>query len=385
MHKMGEEYHGREQTWLKHRVLEEYLEVWSHTLGSIENHPVHLWYVDVFAGPWESQSEARADTSIAIGLRALSAAQATWKAKGRDITVHAVFVEKDSRSFKALQTFLESAAGGVDARALHGAFADHVSTIDEMVGRNPAFIFVDPKGWDGVGLRHIAHLLRRQLRDVLINVMYDHLNRFKDDKRDFLRDQMRAFFGLTDADLPPGLNERELMALYRKRLRAAADVPWVADLAVPVPTKERTKFRLVVAGSHPKVVSLFRDVEAKVIGREAAQVRADARARSQEASTSQMALLRPSAPPADSRYAEQHDDDAKAARIRIRERVSSGFDVKFGDLWPPLLCEFHLTLAELRRLVLTMEKEGVLRVLGRKPNQRTVNDDHRIAAPLPPT
>lgn len=81
MHTVPQEYHGREQTFLKHRVLEEYLAVWSHKLASIPGS--HLWYVDVFAGPWQSKGTDRRDTSVAIGLKALQAAASTWEKAGR--------------------------------------------------------------------------------------------------------------------------------------------------------------------------------------------------------------------------------------------------------------------------------------------------------------
>ncbi len=381
MREMGEEYHGREQTWLKHRVLEEYLAAWSHKLGSIPGPAVHLWYVDVFAGPWESQHEARADTSIAIGLRALNEAAQTWAKKGHKIQLHAAFVEKNPRSFPGLDSFARAAAGAVTVHTFEGAFGDHVDAIDRLVGADPAFIFVDPTGWDGAALRFIGKLGRRDRRDVMINVMYDHINRFKDDQRDFLRRQMRDFFGLDDADLPAGMSEDELMTFYRQRLREESRVPWVADLAVPVPTKERTKFRLVVAGRHPKVVDLFRTVEAKVIGKEAAQVRVDARARADESKSGQLPLLSPPAPPEDTSYRDRRQSDLDLVRQRTLAAIADGRQPHFRDVWPPILCEAHLTLHDLKVAVLELERAGTLRVIGRGPRERTIHDEHRLASP----
>src|SRR5688572_24597043 len=86
---MPASYEGREQTWLKHRVLKLYLEGWAHKIGSFAR---RLWYVDAFAGPWQSGDTERRDTSIAIGLAALNEAAATWSSKAR-IDLHAIFVE----------------------------------------------------------------------------------------------------------------------------------------------------------------------------------------------------------------------------------------------------------------------------------------------------
>jgi three-Cys-motif partner protein len=301
MRQMSEAYHGREQTYLKHQVLVAYLAAWSQKLASIPGRIVDLWYVDVFAGPWSSRSATRDDTSIAISLRALNEAARTWAQDGRRVRLHAVFVEKDPTAFQALEAFVREESGVVHATTLHGQFGDHVDTINRMVGDQAAFIFVDPTGWDGAALRFIAKLGGRDRRDLMINVMYDHINRFKDDERAFLRSQMREFFGIED-DLPPGLNEDGLMDLYRARLKAKSGLRWVADLAVPVPDRERTKFHLVVAGRHPAAIRLFRDIEKRVIGIVASKVRADARARAEEARTGQPALFGAPAPPMDRRY-----------------------------------------------------------------------------------
>jgi three-Cys-motif partner protein len=379
MHEMSEDYHGREQTGLKHRVLQEYLAAWAHKLGSTRTQ--HLWYVDVFAGPWESQDERRSDTSIAIGLQKLNDAARTWSSMGHQVKLHAVFVERSPAAYRALCAYVADAAEAVDVHTLHGTFGDHAGAIDKLIGPQPAFIFVDPTGWDGVAMQHIATLARRDRRDVMINVMYDHINRFKDDERTFLREQMRAFFGLTDNDLPPGLTEEQLLKVYRDRLKLAAGVRWVADLAVPFPTRDRTKFRLVVASHHPLAIKLFRDIEAKVIGREASPARDGARAREAASRTPQMALLRAPSAPLDQRYKEQHELAEAAVREFLPKLLAREGRTPFGELWPRILCTCHLTLSDLRRVVVNMEKSGLITVQGRGPREATVKDPHVLALP----
>lgn len=380
MPELPADYHGREQTWLKHRVLTEYLTAWAHKLGSVAGHEVHLWYVDVFAGPWESQAADLADTSIAIGLRALNVAASTWAKAGRLIHLHAVFVEKSPKSFLALNAYLNAEAGAVDIHAFEGRFGDHVSAIHELLGGHPAFIFVDPTGWQGADLAFIAELAKPKLRDVLVNVMYDHVNRFVDDERTFLRKQMADFFGLGVGAIREGLDEAELMALYRRQLAALSGVPWVLDLAIPMPTADRTKFRLVVAGHHVRIVELFRDVEAKVIGEEAAQVRTDAKARSDEAKSGQSLLFAPAAPPQDPRYQELLHVAEAGVRKYLPLSLARRGSQQFGDLWPRILCAFHLRLSDLKALVLDLEREGLVEVQGRAPRERAVKDGHTLVA-----
>jgi hypothetical protein len=77
-------------------------------------------------------------------------------------------------------------------------------------------------------MQFIAPLAAGRWRDVMVNVMFHHINRWKDDPRQFLRNQMRDLFGLGDADLPSGLDEEELMSLYRRRLKDRAKLEFVA-------------------------------------------------------------------------------------------------------------------------------------------------------------
>jgi three-Cys-motif partner protein len=182
------EYRGREHTWLKHRVLGLYLDGWAHKLGSVaRRRSVRLWYVDCFAGPWKARDDDLRDTSIVVGLDALEAARNTWLSRGYSIETHAVFVERDPRAYRALTKYLASRGGGTTTHPLNMEFGAAVPNMERLVGDDAAFVFVDPTGWKGAGMHFIAPLLRKPRRDVLVNVMFDHINRFKDDPRAFLR------------------------------------------------------------------------------------------------------------------------------------------------------------------------------------------------------
>lgn len=151
-------YEGREQSFLKHRVLKEYLLAWGHKLGSAARTrgPTRLCYVDGFAGPWQAKDAELADTSIAVGLDALEAASATWRSRGVEVRVRAYFVEKDERSFADLERYLGKRTGYVRATAYRGEFGDHVETLCQALGGDAAFIFVDPMGWKGAAIHRAS-------------------------------------------------------------------------------------------------------------------------------------------------------------------------------------------------------------------------------------
>lgn len=157
-------------------------------------------------------------------------------------------MEKDPDAYVELSAFQKNRTGFVATRALRGEFGDHTRKIASMLGRDPAFVFVDPKGWKDAAMRYIAPLAEKGPRDIMVNVMFDHLNRQKDRAVESLRKQMRDFFGLGAADLPTGLGEEELFRLYRSQLKEKCGLSYAADLIVPHPTIERTKFHLVVGG-----------------------------------------------------------------------------------------------------------------------------------------
>ncbi len=373
------EYVGREQSFLKHRVLEDYLNAWGHKLGSTGRGQgrTKLWYVDTFAGPWDERHPDLADTSIAIGLGALEKASATWKARGGHVVeISALFVEKKPEAFSKLQNYLASRNGDVNTHAFYGEFGDHAAEIQRRLGGDAAFIFVDPLGWKGAAMRYIAPLVAgRAPRDVLINVMFDHMNRQKDRLIEHIRQQMRDFFGLEAGELPADLDEEGLFDFYRAQLKSKCKLRYAADLAIPHPTMKRTKFRLVVGGKNAKVMEVFRDVEARILGREAAVVRDAALQRDREARTGQLPLL--SAPPeVDRPYEAQHAVDIAGTEADVLSALSGGKPLTFQEIWPLILERRHVTVSELRGLVGAMRAGGRIRIENAGPRERTIKDEH---------
>lgn len=376
------EYVGREQSYLKHRVLQTYLEAWSHKLGSVRvrGKVTRLWYVDAFAGPWNARSAKLADTSIAIGLGALAEAARTWKARGQSIEVKALFVEQDSKAFETLRAFLATGPAEVEATALHGAFGGKVAEIEKRIARDAAFIFVDPFGWKGAAMSYIKPLMASSApRDVMINFMYDHLNRQKDRAAEHIRLQMKDFFGLDDEDLPPDLREDELFELYRRQLKIKCDLGFAAHLSIPDPTMERTKFGLVVGGRHPKVLEVFRSVEAKVVGREAGEVRDEVRRRTEEEQSGQMSMGGLTTPPLDRTYDEAHARDGVGVLEDLLAAAAN--EPKFADVWPQILESRHVTLRELKEIARDAVKGGRLKIIEGAGSGARPRDGDGLALP----
>ena len=97
-------YQGREQTLVKHVVLEKYLERFAVIVGSWSD---TINYVDGFSGPWNIRSDEFADSSFAIALRVLRRAREALRARGRSLRLRCFFIEANPRPYERLAKFAQ--------------------------------------------------------------------------------------------------------------------------------------------------------------------------------------------------------------------------------------------------------------------------------------
>ncbi|MGY4412758.1 three-Cys-motif partner protein [Bradyrhizobium sp. LB7.1] len=168
-----DDYKGREQSYVKHVLLEQYLEALVHKTASA--YP-QIVYIDGFAGPWQSANENHEDTSFGIALRALRRAKASWRAIGRDVKMTAILVERSPTAFKELEQ-LPPKFPDIEIIPLKGDFISLIQTIlSKIPGGAFSFFLLDPKGWR-IRLKAIQPLLSRPNSEVLFNFMFEFINR----------------------------------------------------------------------------------------------------------------------------------------------------------------------------------------------------------------
>ncbi len=367
------EYHGREHTLLKHRVLQEYLVAWALKLGStLGPGGGELWYVDSFAGPWRAASETLTDTSIHVSLEALRSAYVALARQGKRVKMGAIFIEKDPKSYAELESYLRSWKGPVEPHSFRGEFGEHATEIEALLRDSPALLFVDPTGIKGADMDLIRRLTCHPRRDVLVNVMASFITRFRK------KFSLIEFFGLKKVTELPD-DEEERMAFYRKQLKEVCKLPYAAELLVPHPTDQRVKYRLVVGGHHSAALQLFRDVEKKVLGREAATLRSEARERQYGARSGQMSLDFGALDEIDSVYEEVRAAGIDSVRRELSETLKGRGAILYRDLWPEILERHHITRTDLGRELWKMSKEGTLRVDGVLEGERSMKDEHSIS------
>ncbi|MEO8390716.1 three-Cys-motif partner protein TcmP [Polaromonas sp.] len=267
-------YDGREQAWIKHQLLESYLEKLLLIIGMAARSQgkVEICYVDCFAGPWGDDSEQMEGTSIAISMRTMAMCKQKLAKLGVDATMRALYIELDKRAFGRLSDYLQKATpAGVDAQCKEGDFLALRQDILKWCGNTAfAFFFIDPKGWKTVGVPNLRTLLARPRSEFLINFMYDFINRtaamreWQNEIAEFLDQPVEVVQGLEGA--APQIREMALLSTYRAGIKNALPPqrarfgPRTAYVRVMDRDRERAKYHLVYLTTHPVGIIEFMQI-----------------------------------------------------------------------------------------------------------------------------
>lgn len=289
-------YLEREQTRIKHLVLEKYLERFARIVGQWAG---GILYIDGFSGPWNTVSDEFKDSSFAIALRELRAARDTVRQVHRkDLGIKCVFLEKDQTAFERLHNF-SAEQSDAEVNTLNLPFEEAVPELVRFVETAKRshfpFILIDPKGWNGFSMDVIAPLIRIRPCEVLVNFMTGHIQRFIEDERDGLKASFRRLFGDDSYEariegLEGQAREDAIVATYADRLAEVGNYPFVATALVLAPIKDRTHYHLVYATRDIRGIEVFKDAERKAL-KLSELIRADAKRRRREATTGQTELF----------------------------------------------------------------------------------------------
>lgn len=267
--KISSHYKGKEQSFIKHRLLETYLERLFMIIGQHEN---RIRYVDCFAGPWKAETDDLKDTSIAISLSIMKSCHESLRKQGKNIRFKALFIEKNIESYKRLDSFLKKeSTEEVSAESLHGDFYSLRSDILRWCGNDDfTFFFIDPTGWkDVVEIDTLRPLLQRRRSEYLINFMFYSILRVHN-QTIFEEHIIRIFGEIPDTNgMTPLEREEYLLYLYRAHLKKAQpDIENKKSRSAYVkildPYKDRTKYNLVYLTRHPLGIKVFMEASEKL-------------------------------------------------------------------------------------------------------------------------
>lgn len=280
---MARLYVDREQTRAKHFILEHYLQELAFKV--LQGGLNELAYVDGFSGPWKSRAADHADTSFMIAIRVLKDVQKRiMELRGQTKVIRCFFVEEDATAYAKLAAAVaphHDPESGFIIETRQGRFQDFIPDTLSFIGRAFPLIFIDPTGWTGYPFEVIRPLLKRRPSEVLINFMFDHINRFAaSDDPPTVASLGEILGGANwrdnlDPNLPRGIAVEQL---FRDVLRREGGYDAVLSTCIDKSLQDRPHFFIVYGTRHAEGVRTFRNIEYKALS-EHEKLRQDAKNR----------------------------------------------------------------------------------------------------------
>jgi three-Cys-motif partner protein len=384
------DYAGREQSYVKHVFLENYLKALVHKTASTFSNIV---YIDGYAGPWQSANERFEDTSFGIALNALRQAKESWKRMGRNVRMSAHLVERDPNAYARLEE-VPQRFPDVSVSIYSGDFVGLVPTIVKVIPAGAfAFFFIDPKGWS-IPLQQLAPLLSRVNSEVIFNFMFDFINRA---------------VNIGDANIVAGLNEliphgdwrsrimqaetqgggnltpearkTVLVGAFTESLAKLGNYRFVAETTILRPLKDRPLYCLCYATRHPKGIEVFRDCQIKAL-QEQSTTRAAVKLQ-HAAKTSGQAEM----------FESLHDmgpDELNAFLANERQQAESSLlelipqkpaAIRYDKLWPEVLARHVIRLPQVNDLAVKLRKAQALEFPDWQKGKRVPQPSYRTWRP----
>ncbi len=373
-------YKGHEQSWVKHYFLENYLErvLWD-TLASPNSLYNEFVFVDGFAGPWQLNEQDYKYTSFLRAIAKLRKVKEALTAKGRQITMRAIFVEKSERYSELEKSVKEIKDIKIDT--LKGEFEENITNISNLIGNSSStfvLTFVDPTGWS-VDLDAISSFLKRPSNEVIYNFMYSFIRRFPDHPDEKIRKSYDLPLG---KDWQNKLNkelsfDKAVLELFQYRLKISGNYKYVPKLEILKPTVDATHFFLYYGTRNRKGLIEFRGVQRKTL-HEQNELRHATKGQTRESRTGQPDFLHKAGLDHSNDDEKHHTEQITFAKKHLKQLLQSRRFILFWEITDILLEKFEVTQPDVNRLVLDGQKCGSLIIEGMPPRARVPRDDCKI-------
>jgi three-Cys-motif partner protein len=360
-------YQGRPQALVKHTFLHHYLPALVNKVCSSRD---TFAYIDGFAGPWQSvDGEKFSDTSFGIALDAMQSAWVAQNARGRRIKLIAHLVEKSDSSYAQLKV-LANRYPTIEVQAHHGSFLEKLPAIVRSIPTDAfTFSFIDPKGIS-LNLELLTPLLARKPSEVLVNFMFDFVNRFVSHPNAEIIAIMnslipgadwRSLLDIAKANQSsPKEREDILIEAFSRGLRAAGQYSFVTSLLVQKPLADRTLYHLVFGTRNPTGLSVFRDSQLKALEAQAA-IRSSEKSKARSAKSGQFDFFAGTdTVTLDPSFRDIQDGKKRGRDFALQLIQSSETGMYWSDLWPLVLTKFIVRQSDLGREINQLRKAGVI-------------------------
>jgi len=275
---------GREQTKAKHFILRRYLQALAFKVLTFSD----ITYVDGFSGPWETKTEDFSDSSFMIAISVLQDAQKRIQERtGIQRRIRCFFSEINTEAFAQLQEAVaqfHKPEDGFEIKTYCGKFEDAVDEIQAFIGVSLPLIFIDPTGWTGYPFNKIKRLFLHPKCEILINFMYEFVNRFVySDDADTIAslDPILGgpgWCGRLDLTISRGLAVEKL---FRETLKSVGNFDFVISTKIDKVTAERPHFFIAYGTKSADGLKTFRQTEYDAL-REHVKTRANVKEKRRE-------------------------------------------------------------------------------------------------------
>lgn len=253
---------------MKHTFLDTYMPA---QIPKVVSWADEFTYVDLFAGPWQSNSADYADTSFGIALRCMTEAKIMQAKIGRSIKMVAHLVEKDPANYARLTEAVKRFPT-VEVHCYPGLAEQQAATIAKRISSHAfRFVVIDPKGVPDV--RKFKCLIEPSNTEVLLNFMFQFANRFAG-SQDRMPTLEGWLGGLSDeegswrkdfAELRGQEREAAITERARQALRKLGGYAYAPAITVDETGSERPLYKLIYLSRHPVGLRVFRDAHVKAL------------------------------------------------------------------------------------------------------------------------
>lgn len=358
---MTDPYSDREQTRAKHFILRRYLQALAFKVLTFSD----ITYVDGFSGPWQTKTEDFSDTSFKIAIEVLQDAQRKiLTSKGHRRRIRCFFSESDAEAFKQLQAAVapsRNPAERFEIKTYLGKFEDAVAEIQPFIGNSFPLIFIDPTGWTGYPFDKIKPLFAPRKCEVLINFMYDFINRFAHSDDPEIVASLDPIVGgpgwrdRLNPLLPRGLAVEEL---FRQTLKSVGGFDFVVSTKIDKATVDRPHFFIAYGTKSREGLKAFRQIEYDAL-RAHARSRAEAKERRREEQSGQRDMFADLRAEAQETTVEEivSEQTALASNDLMNALFKSG-PMKFSSVVAALLQAYMLRETNVKDICLHLARAG---------------------------
>lgn len=374
----GDFYIDREQTQVKHIILENYLKRFAIIVGSRWD---TITYVDCFSGPWKVKSEKFEDSSFAIALEQLRKARDIHKKQtGKTLKLRCFFLEKTPSAYAKLKQFADRQDDvkiETKNKKLENAIQDILNFVQDGGPKSFPFIFIDPTGWSGFALETITPLLKLNPGEVLITFMTEHIRRFIEWQQEQNQESFIKLFGSGEfKDELKGLDEKDredaIVTAYSECVKRVGAFGYTSSAIVLHPKKNRTHFHLIYATRGRKGVEVFKEAEKRAMSEmEKARDEAQKREREERTGQTEFRLFSGTVTQDPSEHFRSlRERYMSRARAAVLDLLQTKKQLAYDEAWSSAMT-FPLTWkSDLKDWIHEWEQDGRLGITGMKERQR---------------